>query len=42
MRTEAVIAVGVPVLMIAVWLVHIAVVWHWDFKAWYHASDNDI
>lgn len=35
-------AIAFPVLMIIVWLIHIAVVWHWDFKEWWHSSDDDI
>lgn len=35
-------AIMIPLLMFIGWLVHIAVVWHWDFSAWYHDSDGDI
>lgn len=36
------IAVVIPVAMIVGWLIHIAVYWNWDFRAWYHDSDGDI
>jgi len=36
-----IISIGVPLLMVIGWLIHIAVCWHWDFKAWYHSSDDD-
>ena len=36
-----IISVFVPLFMLIGWLIHIAVYWHWDFKAWYHDSDND-
>jgi len=36
-----IIAIGVPLLMVVGWLIHIAVCWHWDIKAWYHSSDDD-
>lgn len=36
------ILILIPSAIAIAWLTHIAVVWHWDFKAWYHDSDNDI
>ena len=36
-----IVATIVPMLMIIAWLIHITVVWHWDFKEWYHSSDED-
>lgn len=35
------VSVAVPVLMIIAWLIHIAVCWHWNFKEWWHSSDDD-
>lgn len=37
-----IISIAIPTAMIVMWLVHIAVYWKWDFKAWYHDSDEDI
>ena len=37
-----IVAISVPVLMIIAWLIYIAVCWHWDFKEWWHSSDDDI
>ena len=36
------IAIAIPSLMFFAWILHIAIDWHWDFKAWYHDSDDDI
>ena len=36
------ISIGIPLIMMLAWILHIAIVWHWDFKAWYHDSDDDI
>jgi len=36
------IAIAIPSLMFVAWILHIAICWHWDFKAWYHDSDDDI
>lgn len=37
-----IIAISIPTLMVIAWLMHIAICWHWDFKEWYHSSDDDI
>jgi len=31
----------IPVVMEAAWLTVIAVYYNWDFKEWFHESDND-
>lgn len=36
-----IVAIAIPALMVAGWLIHIAVDWHWDFRAWYNDSDED-
>ncbi len=36
------ISILIPLAMVIGWLIHIAVVWKWDFNAWYHDSDDDI
>ena len=36
------ISISVPCIMFIAWVVHIAVCWKWDIKAWYHDSDNDL
>lgn len=38
---SVIIAIAVPMVMIAAWLIHIVVYWHGDFNAWYHDSDGD-
>lgn len=37
-----IVAIVIPLLMIIAWLIHIGICWHWDFKEWYHSSDEDI
>ena len=37
-----IVAIAVPMLMVIAWLIHIAICWHWDFKEWWHSSDEDI
>lgn len=37
-----VIAIAIPMLMFAGWLIHMGICWHWNFYAWYHDSDEDI
>lgn len=38
---SVIIAIAIPIAMIAAWLIYIAVYWPWDFNAWYHDSDDD-
>lgn len=42
MVIAVVIAIAVPLLMYIAWLVHIAVVWNWNFEEWRHSCDEDI
>lgn len=37
-----IVAITVPMLMIIAWFIHIAICWHWNFKEWYHSSNEDI
>lgn len=37
-----IVAIAIPVLMVIAWLIHIAGCWNWDFKEWWHSSDDDI
>lgn len=38
------IIVGLSVLafMVGGWLIGMGVCYHWDFRKWYHDSDNDL